>query len=49
MICLEVTAGSFAVNTFTKDRSALHVRMRMDNSTAVAYVNHIGGTRSTVL
>ena len=47
--CLELLAGSFAVKSFTKNRLCVHVRLRMDNTSAVAYVNRLGGTRSLVL
>lgn len=46
---LEMMAGSFAVKTFAKDRCNLHVRLRMDNTAAVAYTNHMGGTQSATL
>ena len=47
--CLELLAGSFAVKSFAKNRLCAHVRLRMDNTTAVAYVNRLGGTHSLVL
>ena len=47
--CLELLAGSFAVRSFAKGRLCAHVRLRMDNTSAVAYVNRLGGTRSLVL
>ena len=47
--CLELLAGSFAVKCFAKGRLCAHVRLRMDNTSAVAYVNRLGGTRSLVL
>ena len=47
--CLELLAGSFAVKSFTKNGLCVHVRLRMDNTSAVAYVNRLGGTRSLVL
>jgi hypothetical protein len=47
--CLELLAGSFAVRSFTKDRLCVHVRLRMDNVSAVAYINRLGGTHSLVL
>ena len=47
--CLELLAGSFAVKSFAKGRLCAHVRLRMDNTSAVAYVNRLGGTRSLVL
>ena len=47
--CLELLAGAFAVKCFTKNQICLHVRLRMDNTTAIAYLNKLGGTRSLVL
>ena len=47
--CLEFLAGSFAVNSFTKNRLCVHVRLRMDNTSAVTYVNCLEGTHSLVL
>ena len=43
MNCLELLAGSFAVKSFAKGRLCAHVRLRMDNTSAVAYVNRLGG------
>ena len=43
---LELLAATFAVKAFTKDRHNLHVRLKMDNRTAICYVNRMGGTRS---
>ena len=39
----------FVCGFFTKNRLCAHVRLRMDNTTAVAYVNQLGGTRSLIL
>ena len=47
--CLELLAGSFAIKSFTKNRLCVHVRLRMDNTSAVVYLNRLGGTRSLVL
>ena len=47
--CLELLAGSFAVKSFRKNHLCVHVRLRMDNASAVAYVNRLGGTHSLVL
>ena len=46
---LELLAAMFAVKSFTKDRKDAHVHLRMDNRTAVFYVNRMGGTRSPVM
>jgi len=43
---LELTAGMFAVQSFLKDQSNLHVHLRMDNTSALTYVRKMGGTRS---
>ena len=46
---LELRAGNFAVRAFTRGTKVRHVHLLMDNSTAVAYVNNRGGTRSMKL
>ena len=46
---LELLAAMFAVKAFTKDRRNILIHLRMDNRTAVFYVNRMGGTRSPVL
>ena len=43
---LELKAGLFALKSFGKRTSNTSVMLRMDNTTAVAYVNHMGGSRS---
>ena len=47
--CLELLGATLAVKTFLKDQRNVHVLLRMDNTTAVAYVNHLGGTVSQEL
>ncbi len=47
--CLELLAATLAVQTFTKNLEKVSVLMRIDNTTAVAYVNHKGGTASQAL
>ena len=47
--CLELTAATLAVQAFAKDRSALSILLQLDNQTAVAYINHLGGTVSLQL
>ena len=42
---LELMAGTLAVRTFAKHKRNIHVRLRMDNQTAIFYVNRMGGTR----
>ena len=45
---LELMGAALAVQTYTKDETISHVHLRMDNRTAVCYINHMGGTRSPV-
>ena len=41
--CLELLGGVFAVKTFAKQSQNLHIHLQMDSTTAVAYVNRMGG------
>ena len=43
---LEMKAVSFAVKAFTKNKSQVSVHLRVDNTTTVAYINKMGGTKS---
>lgn len=43
---LELKAAMLALQSFAKNQNDIHVRLKLDNKTAVAYVNHLGGTRS---
>ena len=40
---LELKAAYLAIQCFLKERSEVNVLLRLDNHTAVAYLNHIGG------
>ena len=42
-------AAALAVQTYTKDKTVSHVHLKMDNQTAVCYINHMGGTKSPTL
>ena len=46
---LELAGGALAMKTFTKGRKNIHVLLRMDNTTAIAYINRMGGTRFQTL
>ncbi|XP_040296051.1 uncharacterized protein LOC121007863 [Bufo bufo] len=46
---LELLAGSFAIRSFAKDMVRACIRLRMDNVSAVRYVNAMGGTHSPML
>ena len=43
---LELMAAFLAVRCFAKARSEIHIQLFMDSRVAIAYVNHLGGTRS---
>ena len=47
--CFGAESSLFAVRAFTPNRRQLHVHLRMDNRTAVAYLLRMGGTRSPAL
>ena len=46
---LELLAAMLAVKAFTKSQEDAHIRLCMDNRTAVCYVNHMGGTWSPAM
>ena len=46
---LELTAATLAVQAFAKDRLGISILLQLDNQTAVAYINHLGGTVSLQL
>ena len=42
--CLEALAAFHAVKCFVRDRKSITMLLRMDHTTAVTYVNKLGGT-----
>ena len=46
---LELAGGALATKTFTKGPKDIYVLLKMDNTTAIAYINRMGGTRSQTL
>jgi len=40
---LKLMAGMFAVQVFAKKEKDMHIHLRMDNTSALAYVNRMGG------
>ena len=46
---LELLAAFLALHVFVGDKFNIHVRLKMDNSTAVSYINNMGGIRSPSL
>lgn len=47
--CLELLAATLALKTFTKDRKGISGLLKIDNTSAVAYINNHGGTVSKKL
>ena len=43
---LELKAGYLGLKSFCTDIRHSHVKLNMDNTTAIAYVNHMGGSHS---
>ena len=41
---LELIAATLALKTFVKNKTCLSVLLRIDNTTAVVYINNQGGT-----
>ena len=41
--CLELIAGGFAIKSFCKNKTSIQVKLLMDNTTAIAYINRMGG------
>ena len=46
---LELQAAFFALKSFAVDENNMHVQLQIDNTTAVSYVNNMGGTQSSQL
>jgi len=46
---LELLATFKALQTFVSDRKEIHVRLKLDNSTALSYINNLGGIKSRCL
>ena len=46
---LELLAAFHALHVFVADKFNIHVRLKMDNSAAVSYINNMGGIRSPSL
>ena len=43
---LELLAAKFVLQSFREDSSGCHIKLMLDNMTAVSYVNKMGGTHS---
>ena len=44
--CLEILAASLAIKTFARNQTDTSILILIDNTTAVSYINHLGGTVS---
>eukprot|EP00794_Sanderia_malayensis_P010499 gene10499-11598_t len=44
--CLELQAAYFAIKSYCRNKIFKHIRIMTDNQTTVAYINHMGGTKS---
>ena len=47
--CLEMLAAFLAFKCFFREKRSIHVLLRMDNTSAIAYINKMGGTVSPTL
>lgn len=47
--CLELLAAELALKTSVKSQYDISVLLQLDNSTAVAYINNLGGPVSPAL
>ena len=47
--CLELLAATLAIKTFAKTKEYIHIHLKMDNTTALTYINKYGGTVSAEL
>ena len=45
---LELKAALFSLQTLCKDTHDIHIQLQIDNTTAVAYVNNMGGSKSMI-
>ena len=43
---LEMKGALCALKSFCNNMSNVHIQIRLDNTTAVAYINHMGGAKS---
>jgi len=46
---LELQAALFGLKSFADDYKQTHIQLQLDNTTAVAYINNMGGSKSTEL
>lgn len=46
---LELKTANTAVKSVAKNKQNVHIHLKMDNTTAVTYVNKMGGTKSPIL
>ena len=44
--CNEILAAFLRLQTFGKDKREIPIQLRVDNTTTMYYINHMGGTHS---
>ena len=45
---LELKAAQIGLKSLCKSKFDVHIRLRIDNVTAVTYINNMGGTKSRI-
>lgn len=45
---LELLAAFFALKAFCKNHCDIHIKILLDNTTAISYINNMGGTKSII-
>ena len=46
--CLELEAAKLGLQSLCKDETNVHIHLQLDNVTAVAFINNMGGTHSLI-
>jgi len=46
--CLELLAATYVIKAFTNSPNNAHVLIQMDNTSAIAYLNKMGGPKQVV-
>lgn len=46
---LELRAALFGLKAFCSEMQNIHVKLELDNTSAIAYINHMGGSKSEEL
>ena len=46
---LELLAAFYALQSFANDKQNTYIQLKLDNSTAISYINNLGGNKSSSL